>query len=385
MHQIENENGSLADLLNKVQQNQSLKEDYTAPTGDLQLVTKVTEDGEQNVPEVILENSGGVPTKIFRANDVALQQIASKSEIDIRTVRRLRDKYPSELDTVINAIWQKEPKGVMLRTFVDTDNATGGSSNTGVLRALTSSSYKVFDNEDVLQTTLPQLMNSEANWQVVNGTVTDQRMYLRLKSLTQVDEAAVGDTMANGLLISNSEVGMGSVNVQQLIYTLACLNGMQTENKSRSTHVTSSRGTDTWSILTNEAKQADNQALSLKLRDVVTNFADRSTFDRVIEQMKIAHAEKVDAPLPQAVDTLCGILKLPKSDNNKILDGLMATLQQAGYNHGSPSRATFVNAVTAVGNQSGTLEDNREDWSRLGGKVLNLPASQWHAVAGVAA
>jgi len=385
MHQIENEKGSLADLLTKVQTNQSLKEDYTAPTGDLQLVTKVTEDGEQNVPEVILENSGGVPTKIFRANDVALQQIASKSEIDIRTVRRLRDKYPSELDTVINAIWQKEPKGVMLRTFVDTDNATGGSSNTGVLRALTSSSYKVFDNEDVLQTTLPQLMNSEANWQVVNGTVTDQRMYLRLKSLTQVDEAAVGDTMANGLLISNSEVGMGSVNVQQLIYTLACLNGMQTENKSRSTHVTSSRGTDTWSILTNEAKQADNQALSLKLRDVVTNFADRSTFDRVIEQMKIAHAEKVDAPLPQAVDTLCGILKLPKSDNNKILDGLMATLQQSGYNHGSPSRATFVNAVTAVGNQDSTLEDNREDWSRLGGKVLNLPASQWHAVAGVAA
>jgi len=380
MHQIENERGSLSDLLIKVQKNQSLKEDFTAPTGDLQLVTKVTDDGQNNVPQVILENSGGVPTKILRANDVALQQIASKSEIDIRTVRRLRDHYPTELDTVINAIWQKEPKGVMLRTFTDTDN-----SDTGVLRALTSSSYKVFDNEDVLQTTLPQLMGSDADWQVVNGTLTDQRMYLRLKSQNQVADAAVGDAMANGLLISNSEVGMGSVNVQQLIYTLACLNGMQTANKSRSTHVTSSRGTDTWSLLTDEAKQADNQALSLKLRDVVTNFADRSTFDQVIEQMKIAHTEKVNAPLPQAVDTLCGILKLPKSDNNKVLDGLMATLQQSGYNHGSPSRATFVNAVTAVGNQDSTLEDNREDWSRLGGKVLNLSPNQWHAVAGVAA
>lgn len=179
----------------------------------------------------------------------------------------------------------------MLRTFVDTDN-----SDTGILRALTSSSYKVFDNEDVLQTTLPQLMDSDADWQVVNGTLTDQRMYLRLKSQNQVADAAVGDAMANGLLISNSEVGMGSVNVQQLIYTLACLNGMQTANKSRSTHVTSSRGTDTWSLLTDEAKQADNQALSLKLRDVVTNFADRSTFDQVIEQMKIAHTEKVNAP-----------------------------------------------------------------------------------------
>ena len=126
-------------------------------------------------------------------------------------------------------------------------------------------------------------------------------------------------------------------------------------------HVTSSRGTDTWSILTNEAKQADNQALSLKLRDVVTNFADRSTFDRVIEQMKMAHNDKVNAPLPQAVDTLCGILKLPKADNSKVLDGLMSTLQQSGYNYGTPSRATFVNAITAVGNQDNTLEDNRED------------------------
>jgi len=381
MHQIENEKGSLADLLTKVQTNQSLKEDYTAPTTDLQLITKNTiEDKGTNTPEIVLEAKGGMPTKVFRANDVALQQMASKAEIDIRTVRRLRDHYPNELDTVINAIWQKEPKGVMLRTFTDMDN-----SDTGVLRALTSSSYKVFDNEDVLQTTLPQLMDSEANWQVVDGTVTDQRMYLRLKSLTQVDEPAVGDKMANGLLISNSEVGMGSVNVQQLIYTLACLNGMQTENKSRSTHVTSSRGTDTWSILTNEAKQADNQALSLKLRDVVTNFADRSTFDRVIEQMKMAHNDKVNAPLPQAVDTLCGILKLPKADNSKVLDGLMSTLQQSGYNHGTPSRATFVNAITAVGNQDSTLEDNREDWSRLGGKVLNLSPSQWSSVAGVAA
>ena len=186
MHQIENERGSLSDLLIKVQKNQSLKEDFTAPTGDLQLVTKVTDDGQNNVPQVILENSGGVPTKILRANDVALQQIASKSEIDIRTVRRLRDHYPTELDTVINAIWQKEPKGVMLRTFVDTDN-----SDTGILRALTSSSYKVFDNEDVLQTTLPQLMDSDADWQVVNGTLTDQRMYLRLKSQNQVADAAM--------------------------------------------------------------------------------------------------------------------------------------------------------------------------------------------------
>ena len=371
---IENSDYSLEKLLQQVSDNRARKQDFTAPTGELQMETKVSEEG-QNTPQVILEGKGGEPTRVLRANDVALQQIASKSDIDIRTVRRLRDDYPKELDSVVSAIWAKEPKGVMLRTFAD------DGDRTGILRAFTSSSYKVFDNEHVLENTLPQLLKSEANWQVVNGTVTDQRMYLRLRSLNQVEEPAVGDAMANGLLISNSEVGMGSVNIQQLIYTLACLNGMQTANKSRSTHVTSSRNTDSWDILTNEAKQADNHALSLKLRDVVGNFADRESFDRVIEQIRLAHDEKVTATLTDSVDALCGVLKLPKGDNPKILQGLMSTLQQSGHNQGAASRATFVNAVTAVGNQDRTLEDNRDEWSRRGGKVLNLPASQWRSIA----
>ena len=371
---IENSDYSLEKLLQRVSDNRARKQDFTAPTGELQMETKVSEEG-QNTPQVILEGKGGEPTRVLRANDTALSQIASKSDIDIRTVRRLRDDYPRQLDSIISAIWQNEPKGIMLRTFCD------DGDRTGILRAFTSSSYKVFDNEHVLENTLPQLIESEANWQVVNGTVTDQRMYLRLRSLNQVEEPAVGDAMANGLLISNSEVGMGSVNIQQLIYTLACLNGMQTANKSRSTHVTSSRNTDSWDILTNEAKQADNHALSLKLRDVVGNFADRESFDRVIEQMRLAHDEKVTATLTDSVDALCGVLKLPKGDNPKILQGLMSTLQQSGHNQGAPSRATFVNAVTAVGNQEGTLEDNRDEWSRRGGKVLNLPASQWRSIA----
>ena len=374
---IENKEGSLTRLMKQVQENAALKQDFTAPTKDLQLETQITDGDNANKSQVILEATGGEPTKILTANEVALGQIAAKSEIDIRTVRRLRDHYPAELDSIINSIWNKENKGIMLRTFVDKDD-----SDKGVLRAFTSSSYKVFDNEDVLTNTLPQLVDSPADWQVVNGTLTDQRMYLRLKSLNQVAEPAVGDAMANGLLISNSEVGLGSVNIQQLIYTLICKNGMQTANKSRSTHVTSSRGTDTWSILTDEAKSADNQALSLKLRDLVGHFANRESFDQVIDQMRLAHSEKVTGSLPSAVDTLCGILKLPKSDNPKVLAGLMATLQQSGYNQGqAASRATFVNAVTAVGNQATTLEDNREDWSRLGGKVLNLAPNQWQSVA----
>ena len=90
---IENSDYSLEKLLQQVSDNRARKQDFTAPTGELQIETKVNEEG-QNTPQVILEGKGGEPTRVLRANDTALQQIASKSDIDIRTVRRLRDDYP---------------------------------------------------------------------------------------------------------------------------------------------------------------------------------------------------------------------------------------------------------------------------------------------------
>ena len=69
----------------------------------------------------------------------------------------------------------------------------------------------------LLQSALPELMESDAQWQVVNGTVTDKRLYLRLKSAVITGEgAAVGDIMALGIGTGNSEVGCDGINVYQM-------------------------------------------------------------------------------------------------------------------------------------------------------------------------
>ena len=125
----------------------------------------------------------------------------------------------------------------MLRTFNTGDNV-------GIARAFVSDKFKTFDNVHLLQSAFPQLMDSDAQWKVVNGDVTDKRLYLRLKSENQTGEgAAVGDIMANGIGLSNSETGCGSVNVYQMFWTLACLNGMQTEKRTRKSHITGARVT----------------------------------------------------------------------------------------------------------------------------------------------
>ena len=366
---IENENGTLSAILQKIQTEAERKQDYIAKTKDLQVQTV---DGNTHI---VLEANRGMPTMEFQTNEVAFGQLASNCDIDVRTARRLRDNenYAPEFDNLINKILVNEPKSKMLRTF---------DGEQPLVRAIVSDKFKTFDNVDLVESALPQLMDSPANWQIVNGTVTDHRLYLRLKSLVQVAEPALGDHMANGILLRNSEVGMGSVEVRQMVFTLACLNGMMSSNITRHTHVTTARGTEDWSVLTAEAKNADNHALQLKLRDVVASYASRESFDQTVEQMRIAHGDIVENGLANpsgVVENVVKVLSLPKKSSADIMAGLMQTIQQSGYSNKPISRATIVNAVTAVAHSADA--DNVDDWYTNGRAVLDLPRNQWETIA----
>jgi len=366
---IENSKGTLQNLLLKVQEQNNRSADFLASTANLQKHS----DADGN-PQIIIEATGGEPTRILDVNDHAFGQIAQNVEIDTRTARRLQEKVPHEYDATINALWDKEPTSRMVRTFLDNDETTG------VVRAFVSDKFKTFDNINLLNSSLPQLMDSPADWQVVNGTVTDKRLYLRLKSEAQTGVADVGDKMANGIGLSNSEVGAGSVSVYQTIWTLACLNGMQTENRNRSSHITSARDSADYGLLSGEAKDADNHALELKLRDLVKAYASRETFDEVLDKMNRAHGDIIEGDFHEIPERVGTVLKLTKKENTDILNGLMATIGQSGYEHGKPlTRATMVNAITAVANNCDA--DDVDMWQQRGGKLLNLNDRDWNRIA----
>jgi len=174
---MENANGTLESILLKVRADKARQEDYVAPTRDLQFQTKIVEDGP-NQPQIVLERNGGMPTKVLDVNDVAFQQISSKANLHVHDTRRLVENYAQEFDPLMNRIWEKEDKAVMVRTFADAVRP-----ERGLARAFVSDSFKTFDNHHFLEASLPQLMESDARWQVVNGTITEKKLYLRLRSL----------------------------------------------------------------------------------------------------------------------------------------------------------------------------------------------------------
>lgn len=375
-HTIENGKNTLSRLLEKVRDDSARKEDYIAPTHDLQKTT----DNQGN-PQIVVEQRGGVPTKLFNVNDVAFGQIAGHAGIDVRTARRLQSGYSAEFDGLINAIWQKEPAVRMLRTHAGLALTDGG---VGTLRAFVSDKFKTFDHINLLQSALPQLMDSDARFQVVNAEVTDKRLYLRLKSLAhEGDGAGVGDVMANGIGLQNSEVGAGSVSVYQIAWTLACLNGMQTQNKTRSSHITSGRDADDWGLLSDQAKDADNHALELKIRDLVGVYSSRDAFDDVLQKMRDAAADVIDGDAVDKTDVvsnLGAVMKLTKKETDDVLNGLLDTIGQSGYEREKPlSRATLINAVTAVSHKADA--DDVDMWQQRGGQLLDMRPADWQRVA----
>ena len=373
-HNIENSKNTLTALMMKVQDQAARSADYLAPTNDLQKTT--TLDGK---PQIVIEANRGVPTKRFDINDTAFGQIAAHAGIDTRTARRLQSNYPREFDNLTNAIWQQEPTRRMIRTHADDRLDTDGTA-----RAFVSDKFKTFDNVNLLEACLPQLIDNPAQFQVVSADVSEKRMYLRLKSLEQLGTGAnVGDHMANGIGFGNSEVGAGSVTVYQIAWTLACLNGMQTQNKTRSSHITSARDGDDWGLLSDDAKNADNRALELKLRDLVGHYSSRETFDDICQQMRAAAADVIEGEAVDVFDVvnnLGRVMQLTKKENSDVLNGLLATIGQAGYENSRPlSRATLVNAVTAVSHRADI--DDVDTWQQRGGQLLNMSARDWQRVA----
>ena len=381
MRHLENENRSLEDMLHVITEQNKMKQDYIAPTNQLQFRT-LQNEGEAAYSQIVMEANQGEPTKILNVNQHCFDQIAQKAEIATPTARRLQQNYPREMDNLINAIWQKENSKRMVRTFENSNhtNSFNYDNHTGTARAFLSDKFKTFDNSDLLESALPTLGESDACWKIVNFANTDKKLYIRLKSEVIQSDAGVGDLMAHGIGISNSETGSGSVAVFGINWTLACLNGMQTENVTRKAHITSARDGDTWNVLTDETKQADNHSLKLQLRDIVSSYASRETFDENIEKMRRAKEDVVDVPMNESVENLGKVLTLSKKETSNVLEGLLQTIGQSGYEQNQKiNRATLVNACTAVGNTADP--DNVDFWQRLGGKVLNLGKTDWNRVA----
>lgn len=244
----------------------------------------------------------------------------------------------------------------------------------GTARAFLSERYRPLDNYDLLQTALPII--SEQGCEIVSCEVTDQKMYLKLLFPRLYADVKKGDTVQAGLVLSNSEIGAGSLKCEILLYRLICLNGMIGQHSMKKYHAGkrgSTEGDAISEILSDHTKELGDKAFWAEVRDVIKASFDQTHFNNEMIKLREATGEKLDPKnIPQIIEAVKSSFSLNDQQGEDIMGHLLSG--------GDFTKYGLANAVT----RTATDQDNYDDATnleRLGGHVIELAKKDWQQIA----
>jgi hypothetical protein len=166
-----------------------------------------------------LANGHGEPTH-YAISDHATSQLCQRLEIPVPYYRRL----PGEMKaTVANFdIGRLKDKSYLLRGKGDW------------IRAFLSADYTPYDNKQIAETVQSLLGNGAIT--IKDFVLEETNLYLKLVSDEIVDRGA---HLKAGIMIGNSEVGLGSVSVEPFVFRKRCTNDLiiADENSFRHAHI----------------------------------------------------------------------------------------------------------------------------------------------------
>ena len=227
----------LPDVLVELKRQQDAKRDYISPafsiSFDEEASTLSLDRGETS----------------FGMTDLFHRQVGAALSIPAKYYDLMRKEKPDLLAENVNSWLGEKDANYMIRTM------------DGNARAFLSDRYRRIDNLEIASAVLP-LFAGQPDIEIMSAEVTDSRLYLKIVN-HRLEMACVGDRVQAGVIISNSEVGLGAVSVQPLIYTLACTNGMVISSMGeRKTHVgRAAKGLeDSFEIYSDETMEAEDRA-----------------------------------------------------------------------------------------------------------------------------
>lgn len=341
---------TLVEMAQELQRQSEAKQDFIADTR----VLEMTSTGD-----LALENG---TRHEFPITDHAHGQIAQRLDIPAKYYNRMRSEAPALLAANVNEWFHSQPERRMIRTL------------DGNARAFLSDRYRRLDHFDLAEAVLPVLAEMGDGIQIVSAEMTDKRMYIKAINQRLELEVNKGDVVQAGICITNSEIGLGSLRVEPLIYRLACLNGMVSQDFStRKYHVgRAAEDGDAFELYSDETLKADDQAFFLKIQDTVRAAVDLAKFSTIVDRMKEATERKIEGNPVSAVEVLSEKFGYNGEEKSSVLTHLIQGGDLTAYG--------MLNAITRT---SQDLEDydRATELERDGSKVMALPSSTWNAIA----
>lgn len=345
---------TLQELAIELDRQNTVKKDYLLDTRNLIM------DADDSGASLTMVNDAAHTSTILGINSIAHYQISQSLGIPTRYYEKMQQEAPALLAENVNTWFMNDPKIRMIRTL------------DGDARAFLSDRYRRIDNYDIAQTVIPIL--GELNVKFESNEVTDQKMYIKVVNERLTREVKPGDYVQSGVIITNSEVGMGTVTIQPLLYRLVCTNGMvvnDSKTRTRRRHVGRvNLATDDYTLYADDTLLADNQALMLKIRDTIHAALDEVHFTNLIDNMRAATEVKIETNhIPEMVQLAAPEFGFTKKEGEGILDHLIRGGDLTLYG--------FSNAVTRYA-QDVKSYDRSTELEAIGYNILTMPAKTWN-------
>lgn len=316
------------------------------------LIVPVAELGMTDSSQVVLRSRG----ELLNPRPRAHEQISQFTDIPLAYYRRCLASKPALLASQVNA-WlsdkNQEADARMVR-LIDND-----------VRAVLSSRYRRVDSLFVLSMALEGLKRTKLNFRIESMDVNDERFHLKAIFPTVIGEPKPGDIVSAGIHVWDDEVGRGSYGVAPFSYRLVCKNGATHNIAKKGRHLGRSLDSDEIQMLSQEAVDADDHALGLKIRDLVEAYADQTFFETtIVGPMRKALGEVLAQDASEAKKKVEELGKAQGFAENETEAILMEFLKE-----GDLSRYGLGQAVTFVAAQAETYERACE-LEELGGALL---------------
>ena len=349
---------ALPEVLTELQRQNAAKQDYIGPAQAFHL--------EPDGRTFSISHMASGAQETFGTTDLFHRQVGSALGIPAKYYDMMKKQKPELLAENVNAWFGDRDQSYMIRSM---DYGFGR-----VARALLSDRYRRIDNLEIASAVLP-LFAGQEGMEVMSCEVTENRLYLKIVN-HRLEMACVGDRVQAGVLISNSEVGLGAVSVQPLVYTLACTNGMVVSSLGeRKTHVgrAAKAMEDSFFLYSDETKEAEDKAFMLKLRDTTLAAIEEARFAQIVGKLEESNNARITGRVQDVIELTGKAFDLNQPEQDSIINYLIQG--------GNLSLYGLSNAITRA-SQDVESYDRATTLEGIGWQVATMEPAQWREING---
>lgn len=303
---------NLQEVLVELNRQNQAKQDFISPAQGMHL----REDGHTFEINHLTTNQ----QEVFGTTSLFHRQVASALGIPAKYYDLMQKEKPELLAENVNSWFADKPSSYMVRSM---DYGAGQ-----VARALLSERYRRIDNMEIATAVLPLFAGND-QYEVMSCEVTENRLYLKVVNHRLEMEVRKGDIVQAGVMISNSEVGLGAVSIQPLVYRLVCTNGMVVNDMGERRHHVGRQAKaveDSFTLYSDETMEAEDKAFLLKLRDTTMAAIDEARFSQVVGRLQ----ESMAVPITGRVQDVVQLTAQSYGINAEEQEGILKYLIEGG-------------------------------------------------------